>query len=190
MRHDAALVSCQGKYSPALEGSWLGPPVHSHCRGHGNKLHFELANTVLLFCLRGREERNLPGALLCSTAGFVVPDLIKGCVGGSTEGKEKGEKQVGGAGNCTAESVGLQQVLPGMSSGKQKDSQAPGLLCSVLSWEQDAELAPRSPAWGQPGGAEAKPGHPSLNVWPPAPAVLGASMLCLQHAPQVLPASP
>ena len=103
MRHDAVLASYQGKYSPAFKGSWLRAPVHSCCRGHGNnKLLFELANAVLLFYLRGREERNLPGALLCSAAGFVVPDLIKGCVGGSTEGKEKGEKRAGGAGGCTA----------------------------------------------------------------------------------------
>lgn len=171
MRHDAALASLQGKYSPAFEGSWLGAPAHSHSRGRANKLLSELANAVLLFCLRGREERNSPGALLCSAASFVVPDLIKGCVGGSAEGKEKGEKRVGGAGGCTAESLGLQEVLPGTSWGRQKDGQAPGLLRSVLSsWEQDAELALRSPAWGQPGKAEAKPGHSMLNVWPPAPA--------------------
>lgn len=127
MRHDAALASLQGKYSPAFEGSWLGAPAHSHSRGRANKLLSELANAVLLFCLRGREERNSPGALLCSAASFVVPDLIKGCVGGSAEGKEKGEKRVGGsrrlhcrepwsAGGAAGDELGEAEGWPGPRS--------------------------------------------------------------------------
>lgn len=98
MRHDAALASSQGKHFPAFKGSRFRASVRSHCRGHGNKLLFELANS-LAFLLEGegREKLAWCSALLCSAAGFVVPDLIKGCVGGSAEGKEKGEKRSGGS---------------------------------------------------------------------------------------------
>lgn len=125
--------------------SWLGAPVDSRCRGHGNRLLFELANAVLLFYLRGREERNPPGALHCSATGFVAPDLTEGCVGGSAERGEKGEERAGGAGGCA---VSTALVCKGWR-GRTREA------------EGQPELAPRSP-WGQPGGEEAMLGHPRL----------------------------
>lgn len=174
MRHDAALASLQGKYSPAFVGSWLGAPAHSHGRGHGNKLLFESANAVLLFCLRGREERNSPGALLRSAASFVVPDLIKGRVGGSAEGKGKGEKRAGGAGGCAAESLGLQEVLPGTSRGSRRMARTQGSSALPSPLGSKTQSWPRG---AQPGDSQAKQGQ-SLAIPcfvcgrqpPPAPA--------------------
>lgn len=117
------MAQCKSCAKGNIPLSWLGAPVHSRCRGHGNKLLFELANAVLLFYLRGREERNPPGALHCSAAGFVAPDLIEGCVGGSAEGKEKGEERAGGAGGCAVNRAWVCKGMAG-TNGRPRDSQS------------------------------------------------------------------
>ena len=133
LRHDAALASCQGKYSPAFEGPWLGAPVRSRCRGHGNKILSELANAVLFFCLRGGEERNSPGALLCC-----------GCCGTSfnkrIRGRERRREGDGGkAGRGSGRPRRRQPVLvcstccQGGVERRQKDGQAYKSRCKSNS---------------------------------------------------------
>lgn len=130
------------------------------CRGHGNKLPFELENSVLFSAWgKGNRETHLE---LCSAVQFVVPDLLKGCVGGSTEGKEKGDKWEEQAAALHQRAL-VCSMMTGTSWGRHY-SQATCLLSVLSCWEQDIELALSSPAWGQLGIEEAKPGHPFLNV--------------------------
>lgn len=124
-------------------------------RGHGNKLPFELANGVLLFCWSRRKQRNSPGALLCCA---VCGTRFNKGLCGREHRRERERRQVGGAGSCTApESIGVQHA----DSWGRQDSQATGLLSVLSCWQQNTELALRSPAWGQPGGKEGK-AQPSL----------------------------
>lgn len=143
---------------------------------------------VLLFCLGRRKQRNSPGALLCCAV--CGTRFIKGLCGRE---HRRERRQVGGAGSCTApESIGV-LMLTGTSWGRQ-DSQATGLLSVLSCWEQDIELALRSPAWGQPGGEEANSGHPFLNVWPHTASIslhcAGCWHVVPVGCPHLLPAAP
>lgn len=86
-RCGAAQASCQGKYSPAFKGSWLRAWT-TEAMEISSLLSWQMVS-----CFSAGAEGNRETHLeLCSAVQFVVPDLIKGCVGGSTEGKEKGDK--------------------------------------------------------------------------------------------------